>query len=75
MLANKSKPYHRQEGEPNLWYDRFHAYMCLGAERSYARVYRQVTNASRRKRGLPLLPKNAKCPGSWRRRPWLRSFM
>ncbi|MFC1996802.1 hypothetical protein ACFLXI_04245 [Chloroflexota bacterium] len=68
MTDIESKPYHRQEGEPNLWYDRFHTFMCMGAGRSFARCYREVINRDRSLQGRPLLPGNAKCPGSWRQR-------
>lgn len=37
----------RQRGEPTLWYDRFHAYCLLGAERSLLALY---TAYRRRKR-------------------------
>ena len=62
------KPYHRQKGEPNLWYDRFHAYMRMGASRNMDRCYREITNAERKLQDRPLLPKSARCPPRWRQR-------
>lgn len=62
------KPYARQKGEPNRWYDRFHAYMRMGASRSLDRCYREVTNAERKRQDRSLLPKSARCPPSWRQR-------
>jgi hypothetical protein len=64
----ETKPYHRQEGEPNLWYDRFHKFMRMGAGRSLARCYQEISNAERSRQGRPLLPSTASCPGTWRQR-------
>ena len=67
MTEIESKPYHRREGEPNRWYDRY-TFMRMGSGRSLARCYGEVSNKEMRDQGRPLLPRNAKCPGS-RRQP------
>ena len=68
MTDNTTKPYHRQEGEPNLWYDRFHKFMRMGPDRSLSRCYREVINAERAAQGRPLLPPTANCSDVWRQR-------
>ena len=42
MTKIDPKPYHRQEGEPNRWYDRFHRFCLLGPSRSLLQCYRSV---------------------------------
>jgi hypothetical protein len=68
MDPNETRPYHRQEGESNLWYDRFHRFMRMGPGRSLTRCYREVINAQRAVQGRPLLPKTAGCSRVWRQR-------
>ena len=68
MLTKEAKPYEPQEGEPNIWYDRFVKFMLLGSGRSLARCYRDVINTERSTKGRPSLPTTARCPQSWRQR-------
>lgn len=38
-MADKPQPWHRQKGEPSLWYNRFKAYLDMGKDRSINGVY------------------------------------
>ncbi|GAB4474465.1 MAG: hypothetical protein OHK0037_35350 [Elainellaceae cyanobacterium] len=48
----------QQPGEPNLWFDRFHAYLLMGSGRSLLGAY----NAEREKAGKSMMKA---VPGAW----------
>ena len=68
MSEIDSKPYHRQPGEPNRWFQRFLHFLDLGPGRSVTRCYREIINVERARDGRPLLPTTASCPTVWRQR-------
>lgn len=58
----------RQEGESNLWYDRFHRFLMCGSNRTINQIYRDVINEKRAAKGRERLRKAAPAASSWRKK-------
>lgn len=59
------KPWEQQDGEPNIWYDRFFKYCQLGSKRSLAAVYRKERRKSIARKSAKKSVRNSGVPGAW----------
>ncbi len=61
-MSDEQRPWHRQPGEPNLWYSRFERLRLMGPTRSLLALYEQerAQRGATRRSGTGI-------PGSWRK--------
>ena len=70
----KPKKYERQEGETNLWFDRFVKFCLYGSARSLDQCFRDVVGDYRAAQGRARPREDARAPGAWRKQAKLFSW-
>ncbi|HIK39787.1 hypothetical protein [Thermoleptolyngbya sp. M55_K2018_002] len=71
-MPKEPDPWEQQLGEPNLWFDRFHAYLLMGSGRSLLGAYNQEREKARKgaTKTIPSAWNDAATRWDWQHRAW-----